>query len=319
MVDFAEANDVFIPQLGTSFRGVLKNLEEEAEFKTFGLTLPKAGPEILRGSTRMKGGTATAMVLDALCQSLVDASRAPSLILKDKVEKLRRIGLDPALAEIIEEAAEVIKRGNDIIYVGSGDFARVATLDASECPPTFGVSKHKVRVADISENAAEALAAVQIQEGDLVIVIGKPEIELSAYKNVVHINPADFESAKLFLNAITTGAFSRAGYVFGCEMINVQISNAKLFKRATEIISKIADVDTLTAQKALVAALTKNDNPDISGLEQKVADICLLTRPLVVPTAILMACGNTFIEAEGLLAGVGTIREIVENYKMKKT
>ena len=46
----------------------------------------------------------------------------------------------PQVAEAIELASERLREGGRIIYIGAGTSGRLGVLDASECPPTFGVS-----------------------------------------------------------------------------------------------------------------------------------------------------------------------------------
>ncbi len=45
----------------------------------------------------------------------------------------------PNIARAIERIAEGMRRGGRLIYVGAGTSGRLGVLDASECPPTFGV------------------------------------------------------------------------------------------------------------------------------------------------------------------------------------
>jgi N-acetylmuramic acid 6-phosphate etherase len=49
-----------------------------------------------------------------------------------------------ALATVIRMAAHAIHDGGRIIYVGAGTSGRLGVLDASECPPTFGVAPTRV-------------------------------------------------------------------------------------------------------------------------------------------------------------------------------
>ena len=51
----------------------------------------------------------------------------------------------PLIAAAIDATAEALSRGGRLIYVGAGTSGRVAALDASECPPTFGVSPDVVQ------------------------------------------------------------------------------------------------------------------------------------------------------------------------------
>ncbi len=46
----------------------------------------------------------------------------------------------PEIAEIIEKVVERLKNGGRLFYIGSGTSGRLGVLDASEIPPTFGVS-----------------------------------------------------------------------------------------------------------------------------------------------------------------------------------
>ncbi len=51
----------------------------------------------------------------------------------------------PQIAQAIEAIAVAISRGGRLIYVGAGTSGRIAALDASECPPTFGTSPRTVQ------------------------------------------------------------------------------------------------------------------------------------------------------------------------------
>jgi N-acetylmuramic acid 6-phosphate etherase len=48
------------------------------------------------------------------------------------------------IAAVIEAVADALKRGGRLIYVGAGTSGRLGVLDASECPPTFGVPPDRV-------------------------------------------------------------------------------------------------------------------------------------------------------------------------------
>lgn len=50
----------------------------------------------------------------------------------------------PDIAKAVELAARGIAAGGRLIYVGAGTSGRLGVLDASECPPTFGVSPDMV-------------------------------------------------------------------------------------------------------------------------------------------------------------------------------
>jgi N-acetylmuramic acid 6-phosphate etherase len=51
----------------------------------------------------------------------------------------------PAIARAVDGIVARMQAGGRLIYVGAGTSGRLGVLDASECPPTFGVSPELVR------------------------------------------------------------------------------------------------------------------------------------------------------------------------------
>ncbi len=50
----------------------------------------------------------------------------------------------PQIEKIIEKVVEKLKTGGRLFYMGAGTSGRLGVVDASECPPTFGVSQDLV-------------------------------------------------------------------------------------------------------------------------------------------------------------------------------
>src|SRR5689334_23431245 len=50
------------------------------------------------------------------------------------------------IAHAIDEIAERIRHGGRLFYAGAGTSGRIAMLDASELPPTYGIDPSLVRV-----------------------------------------------------------------------------------------------------------------------------------------------------------------------------
>lgn len=69
------------------------------------------------------------------------------------------------LGDIIEAAANAIEGDGRLIYVGAGTSGRLGLLDASECPPTFGVAPEKVQ-GIIAGGEAAVIASVEGAEDD---------------------------------------------------------------------------------------------------------------------------------------------------------
>lgn len=51
----------------------------------------------------------------------------------------------PQIAQAVEKIVEAFQSGGRLIYIGAGTSGRLGVLDASECPPTFGVSPEMVK------------------------------------------------------------------------------------------------------------------------------------------------------------------------------
>lgn len=88
------------------------------------------------------------------------------------------------VAAAVDHVAAAFRRGGRLIYVGAGTSGRLGIVDASECPPTYGVSPDMVQgiiaggpgavfrsvegAEDSEEEGAEALRAIDLQPSDVV-------------------------------------------------------------------------------------------------------------------------------------------------------
>lgn len=62
----------------------------------------------------------------------------------------------PQIAQAVDLIADRYSKGGRLIYVGTGTSGRIGALDASECPPTFGISPDRVQF--VIAGGEEALA-----------------------------------------------------------------------------------------------------------------------------------------------------------------
>lgn len=92
----------------------------------------------------------------------------------------------PNIARAVDAAANAIGNGGKLVYIGAGTSGRLGVLDASECPPTFGVDYETVQgiiaggpermfkagenAEDVYENGVKDAAAV-LQPGDVLVGI----------------------------------------------------------------------------------------------------------------------------------------------------
>ncbi len=83
-------------------------------------------------------------------------------------DKLVPIAVEKALPQIEKLAigiAERMKKGGRLFYIGAGTSGRLGVVDASECPPTFGVSFDTV-VGIIAGGDTAIRKAVEFAEDD---------------------------------------------------------------------------------------------------------------------------------------------------------
>lgn len=71
----------------------------------------------------------------------------------------------PEIEKFIDAAYEKMKNGGRLFYMGAGTSGRLGVVDASECPPTFGVS-HDLVVGIIAGGDRAIRKAVEFAEDD---------------------------------------------------------------------------------------------------------------------------------------------------------
>ena len=93
----------------------------------------------------------------------------------------------PQIANVIDRTVERMQNGGRLIYIGAGTSGRLGILDASECPPTYGVSEELVQgviaggteaifraqegAEDSKELAVKDLKERNLNENDIVVGI----------------------------------------------------------------------------------------------------------------------------------------------------
>jgi N-acetylmuramic acid 6-phosphate etherase len=145
--------------------------------------------------------------------SLVSESRNPATMNLDEMTTLDMVAtfnhedskvpeairaVLPEVAQAVDMAAASFKAGGRLIYLGAGTSGRLGVLDASECPPTFGVP-HGLVVGLIAGGPGALLKAVEGAEDS-------EELGVTDLKNL-QITPAD--------TVVGLAASGRTPYVIG--------------------------------------------------------------------------------------------------------
>lgn len=93
----------------------------------------------------------------------------------------------PQIAQAVEKIVTSFRNGGRLVYIGAGTSGRLGVLDASECPPTFGVSpemvkgiiaggeralRHPIEGAEDNKQAGvEDLQAIHFSQKDVLVGI----------------------------------------------------------------------------------------------------------------------------------------------------
>ncbi len=145
---------------------------------------------------------------------------------EDKIVPIAIEKILPEIALLVTIIVAKIKRGGRLFYIGAGTSGRLGILDASECPPTFGVSKNLI--TGIIAGGQKAMTdAIEFAEDDTE----QGWIDLNEH----HVNAMDV--------VIGIAASGSTPYVLGAlqNCKNNQITTGSICCNEDAEISKIAD------------------------------------------------------------------------------
>jgi len=135
------------------------------------------------------------------------------------------------ISQVVEVVTEAFTNGGRLFYIGAGTSGRIGVLDASECPPTFGVPEDMVVGIIAGGDTALRLAIEGIEDSKAAAVS-----DLEKH----HLNAADV--------VIGIAASGRTPYVVGgCKTGCITTSSdSEIAKVATYPIEAITGAEPLT-------------------------------------------------------------------------
>jgi len=130
-------------------------------------------------------------------------------------------------------------------------------------------------------------------------------------------------SLKLVLNAITTGAHIRMGTVYGNRMVNVCLTNAKLFLRAVGIVRDVAACSNEIATESVIRSIygIDADAPNFKELMSRsvLAHVAAASSQRgIVPIAIILAQSRARADEEqqSAVVSVSETKELLKKQPM---
>ena len=250
------------------------------------------------------------------------------------------------LAEAVDLIVERFRRGGRLIYVGAGTSGRLGVLDASECPPTFGVPPTMVQgiiaggrpalvrsaegLEDVADDGAAAVDAKRVGADD--VVVGVAACGLTPYVRGAVERARALGAATVFVTCSPEVRRQVEADVVICPVVGPEVVTGSTRMKAgtaTKLVlntlttasmirlGKVYDnlmVD-LKATNAKLQDRAERIVMTVTGVDRAAARDLLERADGETKAAIVMhARGVTYAQARRLLSEArGFLREVLEN------
>lgn len=173
------------------------------------------------------------------------------------------------LADLVDRTAERLILGGRLFYVGAGTSGRLGVLDASECPPTFGVDPELIQGI--------------IAGGDKAL---KKSVE--GAEDVAELGAADLRAVGVTINDVVVGisASGRTPYVTGA------LQEAKTVGALTAAIVNVSNSEHSHHASITLAAITGPES--ISGSTRMKAGTAQKLILNILSTAVMVRLGKVY-------------------------
>lgn len=230
----------------------------------------------------------------------------------------------PQIEPLVEAIVEKLRDGGRLLYIGAGTSGRLGVLDASECPPTYGVPenlvlgliaggdtaiRHSVEAAEDSPTQAWAdLSTYLVDEQDVVIGI--------AASGTTPYVVSGLEACRA--HGITTGCItSNEG-----TPITQHADFPVVVVTGPEFVTGSTRMKAGTAQKLVLNMISTSVMIRLGRvLDNKMVDMQLTNIKLLDRGVKMLvnALNMSYAEAEALLLANGSVRAAMEQYERTET
>ena len=226
----------------------------------------------------------------------------------------------PQITELVEQIVPKMEAGGRLFYIGAGTSGRLGVVDASECPPTFGVS-HDLVIGLIAGGDSAIRKAVEFAEDDNL----QGFKDLSEYQittNDTLIGIAASGTTPYVIGAINE--CRKMGLLTGCITNN---PNSPLSLAAEypievnvgpEFVTGSTRMKSGTSQKLVLNMISTTLMIQLGKVKgNRMVDMQLSNNKLVDRGALMVQkeLNIEYDKAEELLLKHGSVRKAVEYYK----
>lgn len=170
----------------------------------------------------------------------------------------------PQIASAVEKIVAAFERGGRLVYVGAGTSGRLGVLDASECPPTYGVKPEMV--------------VGLIAGGDHALRHPIEDAEDNVQQGQADLEDIDFSARDVLVGIAASG---RTPYVLGALNYAKQLG-ATTVSIASNPKSKMAEVADIAIETVVGPEVLTGSSRMKSGTAQKLVLNMLTTASMVL-------------------------------------
>lgn len=227
----------------------------------------------------------------------------------------------PQIEPLVTKIVEKMKLGGRLFYIGAGTSGRLGIVDASECPPTFGVPFDLVNgiiaggdkairraVENAEDNTTQAWLDLQeqnISSGDIVIGIAASGTTPYVIKGLEKCNENN-----IVTGCITCNEGSPLALVANFPIVVVV---------GPEFVTGSSRMKAGTAQKLVLNMISTTTMIQLGKVKgNKMVDMQLSNNKLVDRGVkmIMSEIPVSYDEAATLLSKYGSVRKAVDNYNL---
>lgn len=227
----------------------------------------------------------------------------------------------PQIEALVDATAEKLKLGGRLFYMGAGTSGRLGVVDASECPPTYGI-EHGVVIGLIAGGDEAIRKAVEFAEDDIHQGWYDLENHNVSDKDIV-IGIAASGSTPYVIGALKK--CNERNITTGCITCNANSELASVSKFPIEVVvgpefvTGSTRMKSGTAQKLILNMISTSVMIKLGRVKgNKMVDMQLSNHKLVDRGA-KMVMKNTGIteyeKAKALLLEFGSVRKATDYYK----
>ena len=222
---------------------------------------------------------------------------------------------------LVDVIVEKMQLGGRLFYIGAGTSGRLGIVDASECPPTFGVDFNLV-IGLIAGGDVAIRKAVEFAEDDTEQA-WKDLQEYNINSNDIVIGIAASGSTPYVVGGLS--ACNKNGVVTGCIVCNSQSKIAEVANYPIEVIvgpefvTGSTRMKSGTAQKLVLNMISTSVMIKLGKVKgNKMVDMQLSNDKLVDrgTQMIMKVLSIDYKTANKLLTKYGSVRKAIDNYSL---